>query len=115
MDFSTAHKYFAERGFDFEYDNSKSIYWSDCHVLWKGYEFGIMYRDQMMLRDGEGMCHFFSYNMGLYPNKEITDLVEKFLRNVDLKYRMYKDKMDRVKNIKDYFEKRKSEHAVNCA
>ena len=107
MNYSSATSYFSDLGFTFEYDNSKSICFSDCHVLWKGEEFGIMYIDHMSLRDGEGMTMDFHYDYIDQPTQELLNTLDRFWSSVDLDYRTQKEKDRRIKAVKEYFEERR--------
>ena len=77
MDYGEAYDYLNSLGFNFYYDNSKSIYFSDTHVIWQGKEVGVMYKNEMQFYK-DGYVRQFTYN-GWYSNQEfknfITDMI----------------------------------------
>ena len=77
MDYGEAYDYLNSLGFNFYYDNSKSIYFSDTHVIWQGKEVGVMYKNEMQFYK-DGYVRQFTYT-GWYSNQEfknfITDMI----------------------------------------
>ena len=77
MGYGEAYDYLNSLGFNFYYDNSKSIYFSDTHVFWKGKEVGVMYKNEMQFYK-DGYVRQFTYT-GWYSNQEfknfITDMI----------------------------------------
>ncbi len=111
MEFSKAYDYFEKMGFEFKFDEATPAWaWSNCHVLWKGVEFGVMYQDNMRLSDGNDMLYQYSYRYSFYPDKEIYDLVDKFIKNareIPAK-RVIETKRDRANQVRDYFARKRA-------
>lgn len=108
MEFRNAYDHFEQLGFEFTFDDPSSWAWSNCHVIWRGVEFGVMYQDYMTLRDGDGTVHQYSYR-GFYPDKEIYDLVNRFLMNAPsiATKTLIETKRDRANQVRDYFARKR--------
>ena len=64
----------------------------------------------MSLSDGDDMVYQYSYKYGFYPDKEIYDLVDKFIKNArDLPAkRVIETKRDRANQVRDYFSRKRA-------
>ena len=93
MDYGEAYDYLNSLGFSFYYDNSKSIYFSDTHVLWQGTEVGVMYKNDMQFYK-DGYVRQFTYN-GWYSNQEFKNFITDMIMNK--KEKQYQKMLDDIK------------------
>ena len=112
MEFRQAFDYFVSKCFQFTFDDTADQRFSNCHVIWNGVEFGVMYQDHMSLMDGDGTVKSYEYD-GFYPDKEIYDLADRFRMNIHLQISLkgksiIETKRERANQVRDYFARKRA-------